>query len=510
MLDSTDATCLWQLSPTLALLLVHDLLLSKRGISASASHPLRSAVARHKARLSAEFTKARLRRGFPTIGALKSFIEKHSNPFDAGGRTETNPKTDKALPLPRLKHPRWVRVNTVKTSLQEQLSTTFAGYTVVESVEKLLCAAGSDKMIYIDDNVPDLVAVPPNSPLASIDAYKNGHLIFQDKASCFTAYLLGPPVSGKDCLDACAAPGNKTTHMAAILQSDLHYGSRRATVFACDRSRERAAMLQYMTSLAGVDNMVKIRPGQDFLRLDPEQSPWNDIGSILLDPSCSGSGIIGRDDAPEITLPPGRNDKVSQVGSRKRRRVTKEIGPKITSVTENVDVSLDEASSGQERIVALSTFQLKVIIHAFRFPSASKIVYSTCSVHAEENEHVVMKALQSLEAMEGTWRIMEADQQPFGLQSWPIRGDLSACLEPLSGSTNAEVTGLAKKVAKACIRCEKGTIEGTQGFFVAGFVRSKKDAYILPYGTGTNNSGNRVAQSKTFGSESDWEGLDSP
>jgi len=50
-----------KLSSNLALLLVHDLLLS-RGIQAG-DGPVKQAVLRHKTRLSAEFTKLKIKRG---------------------------------------------------------------------------------------------------------------------------------------------------------------------------------------------------------------------------------------------------------------------------------------------------------------------------------------------------------------------------------------------------------------------------------------------------------------
>ncbi|MCJ1429369.1 hypothetical protein MMC29_007283 [Sticta canariensis] len=59
-----------KLTPGVALLLVHDLLLTKNGVAAPESNPLRLAVTRHKARLHAELTKARVKRGFSSIRDL--------------------------------------------------------------------------------------------------------------------------------------------------------------------------------------------------------------------------------------------------------------------------------------------------------------------------------------------------------------------------------------------------------------------------------------------------------
>jgi 16S rRNA C967 or C1407 C5-methylase (RsmB/RsmF family) len=59
------------------------------------------------------------------------------------------------------------------------------------------------------------------SHLLGHDLYKQGHLILQDLASCFPAEVLlrteAKTQQPLHVLDATAAPGNKTTHLSAIL-----------------------------------------------------------------------------------------------------------------------------------------------------------------------------------------------------------------------------------------------------------------------------------------------------
>jgi putative methyltransferase len=370
-----------------------------------------------------------------------------------------------------------VRINTLKTTLEDQLETTFAGFDHVANIEAV--RKRGTKRLFIDTNIPSLVAISPSVDLTKSEAYKSGSIIFQDKASCFPAYLLDPlPVDG-DIIDTCSAPGNKTTHIAAILLSrNAEPEECSQTIHAFEKNKGRAETLEKMVNLAGSNTWTKIHPGQDFLRTDPQSPAFKNVGALLLDPSCSGSGIIGRDDMPELHLPVLKQIEKQGYKYNKKKPAKTPEPPKDSKKrkredpAEALDVMVDDdgevtAVNSEEdlknRLEALSKFQLELLLHALKYPAARKITYSTCSIHAEENELVVRKALEHPVAKEGGWRILKRQEQIRGMREWPVRGSQEACIG------NDEL-------AEACIRANKEDEYGTMGFFLAGFVRDGKQS----------------------------------
>ncbi|KLO13049.1 S-adenosyl-L-methionine-dependent methyltransferase [Schizopora paradoxa] len=376
-------------SMNLALLLVHDLLLS-RGIQAG-DGPIKQAILRHKTRLHAEFQKLKIKRGVKNTEDLAQAPDPRSALI-----------------------PRYVRVNTLLWTVADAVSHFKRGGFVQENSP--MNTPFAKKSFRIDDHVPDLLAFHPSVRFHDSELLAGGRIILQDKASCFPAVALSPPAEDDACvIDATAAPGNKTTHLSALMQN-------RGKLFAFERDKKRFGTLRMMIGMAQCKNIEPINA--DFLTTDPSDERFGRVTHILLDPSCSGSGIVNR----------------------------------LDYLLDDTDVIEEQVNDGEDtRLAKLASFQLMMIRHAMKFASVQKIVYSTCSVHEEENEGVVTQALSSPEALSGKFVLCPRE---YVLPSWPRRG-----LKEKLGADDAD----------AVIRCSPDE-DQTNGFFVSCFVRESPSA----------------------------------
>jgi len=400
--------------------------------------------------------------------------------------------------------PRWARLNRVKTDLA-RLRTTLGEDVIVDGLGQPY-DVGSHHNLHKDEHVPDLLAFPPGTDLTKTKAYLRGEIILQDKASCFPAHLLlGDALAHEvgDVLDGCAAPGNKSTHLASILSSQLvSGGDDTRTIFACERDPTRSKILQTMVSKAGCDGLVTVLARQDFLALDPYDTKFEHVTHLLLDPSCSGSGIVGREDMPKLALPddpkpvkqaPQQNGASK---SKKRKRETEALPEKLPSsiidlTSPEVVEEEKDTDASAARLEKLSNLQSKIVEHALRFPAAKCVSYSTCSIHCEENEDVVARILASKPAQAGGWRLMLRHEQAKGMREWKGRGIASE-----DGARTGK--SLTDEEREACIRCTPRDAEGTMGFFVCAFVR-KSDG---ERGNGGAGEAEYVVDTKS------WDGFD--
>lgn len=272
--------------------------------------------------------------------------------------------------------PRYVRVNTLKTNLDDVIDYLkregFSYQGTLSRLEDLDRLSG--KTFLCDLHLQDILVFSAKTDFHDHFLYKAGHIILQDKASCLPAFLLNPR-AGSHVIDACAAPGNKTSHLAALMKN-------KGKLFAFDLDAKRLSTMSTLLLRAGVT--CHQLANQDFLKVDPQSSQYKEVENILLDPSCSGSGMV---------------------------------------------CLRDEVSEPQDegRLQALATFQLRCLNHALQFPQVQRVVYSTCSIHSQENEEVVSACLQQ----NAGFRLVHL------LPNWPERGHepFTQCLRASTAKT---------------------------------------------------------------------------
>lgn len=127
-----------------------------------------------------------------------------------------------------------------------------------------------------------------------------GEVIFQSTASQLVSTLVDPQ-PGERVLDLCAAPGNKTTHLAALMAD-------RGEVVAYERHPGRAAALEARCrSLgAGIVRVVCADAADATGRFD----------RVLLDPPCSGLGTLARNPDLRWNMTPERLDGLAEQQGR--------------------------------------------------------------------------------------------------------------------------------------------------------------------------------------------------
>jgi 16S rRNA (cytosine967-C5)-methyltransferase len=158
------------------------------------------------------------------------------------------------------------RVNLTKTSVENCISRLeVEGFTVEQSQivpEAIKCLRGN---------------------LASSQAYKEGLLTIQDESSMLAAYALGVQ-ENQNVLDACAAPGGKSTHIAEKLNQS-------GQVVSLDLHEHKVRLIADNAARLGLANIETKKLDS---RQVQEQYQPESFDRILLDAPCSGLGVMRR------------------------------------------------------------------------------------------------------------------------------------------------------------------------------------------------------------------------
>jgi 16S rRNA (cytosine967-C5)-methyltransferase len=178
--------------------------------------------------------------------------------------------------------------------------------------------------------------------LRQLPGFAEGHWCVQDRSAQRIAPLLQPAV-GQHILDACAAPGGKSTHLAELI-------GNQGEIWAVDRAEARLRRLQRNAERLGLDC---IRPlVADAARLAEQRPEWQGhFDRILIDAPCSGLGTLAR----------------------------------------HADARWRIEPAAIPELVALQTQLLEALLPLLR--PGGLMVYATCTVHPAENGELIAALL---------------------------------------------------------------------------------------------------------------------
>ncbi|MBF2064430.1 MAG: 16S rRNA (cytosine(967)-C(5))-methyltransferase [Calothrix sp. C42_A2020_038] len=224
-----------------------------------------------------------------------------------------------------------LRVNLLRTSVQE--------------VEQAFDIAGIEyqRLQYL----PQALRLTGNSgAIQNLPGYHQGWWTVQDSSAQLVGHLLDPQPE-EVIIDACAAPGGKTTHIAELMQD-------KGKIWACDRTASRLRKLEENAHRLQLKS-IQICTG------DSRNLPQfiNTADRVLLDAPCSGLGTLHR----------------------------------------HADARWRQTPQSVEE---LSTLQRELLSHTAKYVKPGGIlVYATCTLHPLENEVVV----ESFLAANNNWEI---------------------------------------------------------------------------------------------------------
>ena len=199
-------------------------------------------------------------------------------------------------------------------------------------LRELLAGAGVRSLP--PDGPPEAIVLASPFDLHGSDLFERGALMPQSRGSMLVGHVLAPE-AGERVLDLCAAPGAKTTHLAALMQG-------RGTLVAVERHGGRSDALRR--------NCVRMGAGWvDVRTADASSLELGEPGfdRVLLDPPCSDLGTL--QSRPDV-----------------RWRKTPAMIAELAAVQRRL---LDAAAQ--------------------RVRAGGTLVYSTCTISPDENERLV-------------------------------------------------------------------------------------------------------------------------
>ena len=270
----------------------------------------------------------------PNAQSRETLAEEFSHPEWLVQRWLADFGMEEAISLMRANNersPLIVRVNTLKCSREELL-------------DRFLTAGINANPTH---GSPQGIAIVSGPAVVGLPGFAEGFFQVQGESSQLVIYLLGPQ-SGERILDACAAPGGKSTHIAEMMRDQGELIALDLAARGVDRVRENLARLQ----LSSIHTVRADASGN----LSGSLGPAYD--RILVDAPCSGLGTLRSH--PEIKWQRNESD-----------------------------------------IKRLCLLQAKILGNVARHVKGNGVlVYSTCTLSKDENDCMVESFLNKHEEFE--------------------------------------------------------------------------------------------------------------
>ncbi len=167
--------------------------------------------------------------------------------------------------------------------------------------------------------------------LADLTSFQDGGFYIQDISSMLVSHIADPK-EGDNVIDVCAAPGGKALHMAELLKGTGHVEARDLTDY-------KVNLIDENIERSGVCNMTAVK--WDATILDESKVETADV--VIADLPCSGLGVLGK----------------------------------------KTDLKYKTSEETQEALVKL---QREILEQVQAYVKADGVlIYSTCTIHKEEN-----------------------------------------------------------------------------------------------------------------------------
>lgn len=219
-----------------------------------------------------------------------------------------------------------LRINTIKSNIEEikqKLDAKKIEYEEVKWSKEAIIIKNEDE-----------------KSIQEMDIYTNGEIYMQSLSSMLPPIILEPK-EGTDILDMAAAPGGKTTQIAALTNNKAH-------ITACEKNKIREERLKYNIDKQGASCVFIMQKDARFI------DDFFSFDQILLDAPCSGSGTLDFND----------------------NNIEKYFSKQL----------IDRSSSVQKTLLSKAIKLLK---------PGHEMVYSTCSILSCENEDIIVHSIKN-------------------------------------------------------------------------------------------------------------------